>query len=219
MTMIETDDLVKAYGERVALGPLSMRIERGEFVALAGHNGSGKTTLLQLCAGLVEPTSGAIQVCGAAAGSLPARTSVSFLPDNPSLFDDLSVREHLEYLAGLYADRQWEARGRRLLDLLGLADRADEVPGQLSRGMRQKAALALALVRPFELLLLDEPFDGLDPDSRSALSALLTEAHGDGATIVVSTHRVEEITSATRCQVLRDGRVEYDGPVAAAPEP
>jgi len=192
-------------------------IEGGETVALVGHNGAGKTTFLLLATGLLEPSAGRLFVSGHPAGSLPARAAVSFIPDTPALYEDLSLAEHLEYVARLHGVDEWEERGFDLLERLGLGDRADGLPRGFSRGMLQKASIALALVRPFDLLLADEPFDGLDPPSRQALSDLLDEAADGGAAVVVSTHRSEVVERAGRCVALHDGSVVYDGPPDSAP--
>jgi len=201
----------------VAVDHLDLTVDAGETVALVGPNGAGKTTFLLVVAGLLEPSGGEVSVCGHPAGSLDARAAVSFLPDTPALYDDLSLAEHLEYVARLHGEEAWEDRGFELLERLGLSDSADRLPRGFSRGMRQKAAIALAFVRPFQILLADEPFDGLDPPSRKALDELLVDAAERGAAVVVSTHRSEVVERASRCVALLDGRLVYDGRPDAAP--
>jgi ABC-2 type transport system ATP-binding protein len=208
--------LTKAYDDLVALAPLDLTIRRGELVVLVGHNGSGKSTFLGMCAGLLEPTGGSLDVSGHPAGSFDARAATSYLPDNPVLYDDLSVLEHLEYVARLHGVEDWEARGHELAERLGLAHRVDGLPSRFSRGLRQKSAIALALVRPFDLLLVDEPFVGLDPQGRDAMVALLDEAHAGGAAVVVATHQLEFVQRADRCVALRDGDLVFDGPADGA---
>lgn len=208
--------LSKDYDDLVALESLDLSIGHGELVALVGHNGSGKSTFLGLSAGLLEPTDGTLDVSGHPAGSFEARAATSYLPDNPVLYDDLSVLEHLEYVARLHGVEDWEDRGHDLLGRLGLAARADDLPSRFSRGLRQKSAIALALVRPFDLLLVDEPFVGLDPQGRDAMVALLDEAHAGGAAVVVATHQLEFVQRADRCLALRDGGVVFDGPANGA---
>jgi ABC-2 type transport system ATP-binding protein len=209
---LEARNLTRKYGELVALGPLDLEIGAGGLVALVGPNGAGKTTLLRAAAGLLEPSVGRIRIEGARAGSLSARAATSYIPDTPALYDDLSLNEHLEYIARLHGAEDWAQRGVRLLERLGLDEWADNLPAQYSRGMRQKASIALGLVRPFSLLLADEPFDGLDPRSRAALLELLREAAAGGAAVVVSTHRREVGEFADRCIALYDGELTYDGP-------
>jgi ABC-2 type transport system ATP-binding protein len=202
----------KAYSDLVALAPLDLAIAPGEQVALVGHNGSGKSTLLRLASGLLELTDGAIEIAGEPVGSSPARAVVSFLPDEPVLYEDLSVREHLAYVAALHGvDARPEAIDH-LLDRVGLLHRADDLPARFSRGLRQKTSIALGLVRPFKLLLIDEPFVGLDAPGRASLLELLDEAHAEGAAAIVATHDPGYVERVDRCIALRDGVVIHDGP-------
>jgi ABC-type multidrug transport system ATPase subunit len=204
--------LGKDYDETVALDDLSAGIDSGERVIVVGPNGSGKTTLLRITAGLLEPTSGRVEVAGALPGSLPARAATSYVPDTPVLYDDLSVAEHLEYVARLHGNEAWEDSAQELVERLGLEDRVDDLPARFSRGLRQKTSIALGLVRPFSLLLVDEPFVGLDAGGRQALLELLDESAAAGAAVVVATHQLEFVDQASRCLGLRDGRLVYDGP-------
>ena len=208
--------LTKSYEDLVALAPLDLTLRRGELAVLVGHNGSGKTTFLGMTSGLLEPTGGELLVAGHDAGSFEARAATSYLPDQPVLYDDLSVLEHLEYVARLHGVEDWEERGHELLDRLGLAHRADDLPSRFSRGLRQKTAIALALVRPFDLLLVDEPFVGLDPQGRDAMVELLAEAHAGGAAVIVATHQLDFVQRAQRCLALRDGDLVFDGPANGA---
>ena len=203
--------LTKSYEDLVALAPMDLTLRRGEMAVLVGHNGSGKSTFLGLSAGLLEPTAGQLLVTNHDAGSFEARAATSYLPDQPVLYDDLSVLEHLEYVARLHGVEDWEDRGHELLDRLGLAHRADDLPSRFSRGLRQKTAIALALVRPFDLLLVDEPFVGLDPQGRDAMVELLAEAHAGGAAVIVATHQLDFVQRAQRCLALRDGDLVFDG--------
>ena len=141
--------VARLYDDLVALQPMDIDVSPGELVALVGPNGAGKTTLLAMAAGLLEPTSGAIHIEGAPAGSLAARAAVSYIPDTPALYDDLSLDEHLEYVARLHDTDDWQARGPELLERLGLDDRSADLPSQFSRGMRQKTSIALGFIRPF----------------------------------------------------------------------
>jgi ABC-2 type transport system ATP-binding protein len=208
--------LERHYGDLTALAGISLTVRAGEMVALVGPNGAGKSTFLGLAAGLLNPSEGMVEVAGAAAGSLEARAATSFLPDAPSLYDDLSLEEHLEYVARLHGAGDWIPRAEDLLVRLGLADRAGDLPAKFSRGMRQKSSIALAFVREFSLLLADEPFDGLDPTSREAFGGLIDDAVAGGAAVVVSTHRADVLERAHRCIALYDGTVAYDGPPAGA---
>jgi ABC-type multidrug transport system ATPase subunit len=204
--------LSKIYGERPALAQLDLHIPYGQAVALIGHNGSGKTTFLRLAAGLLEPTDGTILVDGHPAGSLGARAAAAYVSDSPTFYEDLSLWEHLEYVARLHGHEDWEQDGADLLDHLGLYERADDLPTSFSRGLRQKASIALAFIRPFDVLLVDEPFVGLDAAGKTALLELLAEAHGDDRTLLVATHELSFLDKVSRCVALRDGELLYDGP-------
>lgn len=213
---IAASELAKDYGDSIALAPLSVRIEDGQRVALIGHNGSGKTTFLRLAAGLLEPSEGTVTVYDHAAGSLDARRSLSYLADNPTFYEDLSVWEHLEYVARMHGQNDWQQRAADLLGELGLYERADDLPNSFSRGLKQKAAIALAFIRPFDVLLVDEPFVGLDSTGKRALVELFDGAAAEGATLVVATHELSFIEHCDRLIALRDGGLVYDGTPAGA---
>ena len=208
---LTTQGLEKSYGDVAALAPLDLRVRPNEAVVLVGHNGSGKTTLLRMLAGLLDESGGTAVVSGHPVGTLAARAATSFLSDTPTFYDDLSVWEHLEYTARLHGRLDWEQRAADLLGHLGLYERADDLPTRFSRGLRQKAAAAIALVRPFDLLLVDEPFVGLDATGKVAFLELIDEARHDGATLIVATHELDFVHRVDRCIALRDGSVVYDG--------
>jgi ABC-type multidrug transport system ATPase subunit len=207
--------LGRTYDGFIALDAFSLELGEGELVALVGPNGAGKTTFLTLAAGLLEPSSGSIAIAGVPAGTIPARRALSYLPDTPVFYEDLSLGEHLGYVAALHGVEDAGARASELIERLGLGAWEDSLPSEFSHGMRQKASIAIALVRPFAVLLADEPFDGLDPPSRDVLFELLAEARAAGAAVVVSTHRPDVIAAASRCVGIRDGRLAYDGPPEA----
>src|SRR5690606_19114278 len=138
---LELAELSKTYGDAPALGPIELTVGVGERVVLLGHNGSGKTTLLRLAAGMLDATTGRVHVVGHEVGSMAARAFTSFLGDQPVFYDDLSLWEHLEYIARLHDTEGWEDQASELLELLGLTERADDLPTTFSRGLRQKAAI------------------------------------------------------------------------------
>jgi ABC-type multidrug transport system ATPase subunit len=203
--------LGRSYDGYIALGSFNLDVAAGELIALIGPNGAGKTTFLNLAAGLLEPTSGQVEIDGHVPGTIEARRALSYLPDSPVFYEDLSVAEHLEYVAALHQAADPAARIDELTRRLGLDGWEDALGSELSKGMKQKASIALALVRPFKVLLADEPLDGLDPPSRETLFAMLAETKAAGAAIVVSTHRPDVIAAADRCVAIRDGRLAYDG--------
>jgi ABC-type multidrug transport system ATPase subunit len=208
---IETIGLAKRYGDAPALWPLDLRIDTGERISLIGHNGSGKTTLIRMLVGMLEPSEGTATIAGHPIGSIEARAAVSYLADQPVFYDDLTVWEHLEYLARLHGTDDWEQQAVDLVDMVGLMDRVDDLPMTFSRGLKQKAAMTMAFVRPFDVMLIDEPFVGLDRLGREALLELLRLAHDDGATLVVATHELSSVKESGRLIALSSGELTYDG--------
>jgi ABC-type multidrug transport system ATPase subunit len=213
---IRTRGLTKRYGDHDAVAPIDLTIPTGQRVSLIGHNGSGKTTLIKMLTGLLDPSGGTATVAGHPPGRPDARAALSYLSDQPVFYDDLTVREHLEYVARLHHTEEWETHADWLIETVGLSARADDLPATFSRGLKQKAAIAIAFVRPFELMLIDEPFVGLDRAGRSALLDLVAWAHGDGATLVIATHELASVTSSDRLIALSDGQVIFDGDPADA---
>ena len=207
----------RTFGELAAVDGLDLDLPPGECVALIGHNGSGKSTALRVMGGRLEPTAGTVTVNGADVhdrrrGHI-ARARLAFVPDAPVLYEDLTVREHLELVGVAYgASDGLDERIDLLLERLGLSRRSHSLPRHLSRGMRQKTQIACALIRPFDVLLLDEPVVGLDPPSQATLRSLLLQAKRDGAGVVFSTHQLAfAIGLADRLLVLDDGRVVDQG--------
>ena len=211
MTELATRQLMKTYGDRPALEPLTLDIASGAKVALVGHNGSGKTTLMKMAAGLLDPTEGSVLIGRHAAGSQEARRLLSWLSDSPTFYDDLSLWEHLEFVARLHGVTDWQARAEELLEQIGLSARRDDIPTTFSRGLRQKAAISLAFIRPFQLMLVDEPFVGLDEPGKQALLTMLDAASQRGATMVIATHELAFVKQVGRLLALRDGELVYDG--------
>lgn len=219
---LSVEGLARRYGSFEALRGLDLRVGGGECVALIGHNGSGKTTAVRMIGGLLEPSAGRVRVAGADIHdeheSVAARAALSLVPDTPMLYGDLTVGEHLELVVvahGVPASFLDE-RIDRLLDRLELVPRRDAFPGQLSRGMRQKLSLACALIRPFAVLVLDEPVVGLDPASQRALQAILLEAKAAGQAVLLTTHQLAFARGiADRAVLLADGEVIETGPYEA----
>lgn len=205
------EGLTKTYDDLVALHPLDLEVGVGESVALIGHNGSGKSTLLRMAAGLLDSSGGELEIAGFEVGDVDARATTSFLPDDPVLYDDLSLREHAEYISRLHGGEGWDEYAESLCVRLGLGDRIDDLPSRFSRGLRQKTSIVLALVRPFSLLLVDEPFVGLDQPGKAVLLELLDEVHADGAASLVATHDPAYVDRVDRSIALRDGAVVFDG--------
>jgi ABC-type multidrug transport system ATPase subunit len=215
--LLRFTDTTKYHGEVLAVGPVTFDVPAGQLLALIGHNGSGKSTLLATAAGVLEPTDGRISVNGTPAGGPVARASISFIRDHPVLYEDLTVREHLEYLTRLHGSTP-EAHGAdRILEHLGLSGRVDDLPSTFSRGLRQKAAIAVALCRPFSVLLVDEPFSGLDQSGRLAFIDLIREIREQKASVIVATHDRAALDLFDRAVMLDAGEVVYDGDPSGVP--
>jgi ABC-2 type transport system ATP-binding protein len=214
---LRTEGLGHAYGRLEALRDLDLTVPRGECVALIGANGSGKSTAVRTMAGLLQPTAGTVRVCGLDPHAEPeaeaARGRLALVPDNPLLYPDLTVAEHLDLVALAHGVSDPGPRIDDLLDRLELEHRRDFRPGELSRGMRQKTQIACALVRPAEVLLLDEPVVGLDPPSQQLMGEILAGALAAGGAVVLTTHQLafaEEL--ADRAVLLAEGEVADAGP-------
>lgn len=204
--------LSKYYGDVAALEELDLEVPAGQSVVLVGHNGSGKSTLLSMIAGVLEPSDGDVLIHGQANDTLLARAEMSWLPDSPVLYDDLSLWEHLEYISRMHGGSGDDPFLIELLERLGVDDRKDHLPSQFSRGLRQKSAIAVALCRPFSILLVDEPFVGLDTSGRLALLELIDEARDNDATVLVATHDPDVIDRFERGLMLENGELIHDGP-------
>jgi ABC-2 type transport system ATP-binding protein len=215
---LETRGLARSYGRLEALAGLNLSVEAGECVALIGANGSGKSTAVRTIAGLLEPSGGTVRVCGCDPHREPeaqrARAELALVPDAPVLYDDLNVRQHLELVTLTHgvADDDAGERIDALIERLGLTARADFLPRELSRGMRQKTQLACALVRPASVLVLDEPVVGLDPPSQALLHELLIESKQGGKAVLLTTHQMAFADGlADRAVMLDEGMVADGG--------
>ncbi len=211
---LEVEGFSKRYGERVAVDALSFAVRGGEIVGLVGPNGAGKTTTMRAIAGIHPPTTGALRVAGfdVARQATEAKRRLALIPDEPHLFQTLTVWEHLEFTARVYGVRGWEATARALLDELEMTDRRDSMADELSRGMRQKVAVACALVHDPTVLLLDEPLTGLDPRGIRTLYATLRRRAEAGAAVVLSSHLLGQIEGlCTSFLILRQGRLLFHG--------
>jgi len=208
---IEATDLTRSYGDSMVLEPLSLHIPVGQRVALVGHNGSGKTTLIRMITGTLDPTGGTVTLGGHAVGSIEARAAMSYLADQPVFYDDLSLIEHIEYVARLHGREQWLDHANELAERFGIAHRRDDLPVTFSRGLKQKAAICLAFIRPFEVLIVDEPFVGLDTPGRTELLALFDEAQRNGKSLLVATHELHTVAASDRLLALANGELIHDG--------
>jgi len=212
--MIQVEGLTKLYGEFVAVDELSFDVQPGEVMGLVGPNGAGKTTSLRCMGGIIPPTRGVIRVCGhdLATDSIPAKRQLAFFTDEPRLFDYLTVWQHLNFVARIYNVENYEAIGRPLLEEFEIADKADKLPAELSRGMKQKLGIACGLLHSPKVMYFDEPLTGLDPYGIRRMKDSILKRARDGAAIIISSHLlhlVEEICS--HILILKNGKKVIDG--------
>ena len=202
-----------------AVDHLNLTVRAGELYALLGPNGAGKTTTLRMVAGLLKPTSGSIKVFGVDALAEPAaaKQMIAWAPDEPMLYDKLTPMEYLEFVAGLWgvAPKEGRARAESLLKFLGLWDQRDQRCEAFSRGMKQKAALAGALVHEPKMLILDEPLTGLDASAARQVKDLLQARVRQGGTVILTTHILEVAERiADRIGIIQHGKLLAEGTLA-----
>ena len=198
--MIEVSGLTKRYGTFTAVRDLSFTVQPGEVLGLVGPNGAGKTSTLRSLAGIIPANAGRVHIGGVdlAADPVGAKRQLAFFPDEPRLFDYLTVRQHLNFVARIYGVADHATLAHPLLEELEIADKADQLPGELSRGMKQKLAIACGLLHGPRVMFFDEPLTGLDPlGIRRMKDSILSRARG-GAAVVLSSHLLhllEEVCS------------------------
>ena len=208
LPMIDVEGLTKVYGEFTAVRDLSFSVKPGELLGLVGPNGAGKTTSLRCLAGIIPATRGSIRIAGhdLARAPVAAKREMAYFSDEPRLFDHLTVRQHLEFTARLYQVAEAPNRIPALLTELELKDRSHHLPSELSRGMKQKVALACGLLHAPRVILFDEPLTGLDPLAIRRMKDTIRRLGREGAAIVISSHLLpllEEI--CTHVLILKQG--------------
>ena len=214
---IEVANLVKQYGDFVAVRGISFSVAPGEVLGLVGPNGAGKTSTLHSLVGIIRPTSGEVRIDGhdIVDDAVAAKRELAFVPDEPQLFEYMTVDDHLRFVARLYGVADAAARIDPLLHELELADKRTALPAELSRGMRQKLAIACAFLHQPKALLLDEPLTGLDPLGIRRMKAAILRRAQAGTAVILSSHLlhlVEEL--CTRLLIIQNGQAMVIGTIA-----
>lgn len=215
--MIEVLDLMKEYEGTPAVQGLSFTVQPGEVLGLVGPNGAGKTTTMRCITGILQPTDGGVRVAGAdiVRDPVEAKRHLAFIPDDPQLFDYLTIREHLLFFGRVFNVADVVEQSARLLEELELTGKEDMLPGQLSRGMKQKVAIACGLIHRPKAVLFDEPLTGLDPVAIRRIKQTIKQLAADGSAVIISSHLlglVEEI--ATSLLLLQNGKKVLHGTIA-----
>jgi ABC-2 type transport system ATP-binding protein len=213
---LQLQALTKRFGQKNAVHHLSLEVMRGELFAFLGANGAGKTTTLRMIAGLLEPDAGDALVLGHSIGGAPqaAKAELAYLPDDPLLYGKLRPMEHLEFVAGLWnvPAAQAQAKAQHWLEQLGLWSNRGELIEGFSKGMKQKLALAAALIHEPQLMILDEPLTGLDASAARQVKDLLQDYVRQGNTVILTTHILEVAERlATRIGIISAGQLRALG--------
>jgi ABC-2 type transport system ATP-binding protein len=214
---IVVEDYHKNYGETVAVAGLSFTVAAGEILGLVGPNGAGKTTTMRALAGILTPTRGRLLIAGhdLATDPVAAKAALAYVPDDPKLFDQLTVWEHFRFIAGAYRLHDWSARAEALLERFELTEKRSALAGELSRGMRQKVAICCGYLHRPQAVLLDEPLTGLDPRGIRTMKDSIREHAAAGAAFMVSSHLLSLVEDlCTTVLVLLRGRQVLHGTLA-----
>ncbi|MEM7455325.1 MAG: ABC transporter ATP-binding protein [Planctomycetota bacterium] len=211
---ISIRDFCKSYGEDIAADHISFEIPAGRILGLIGPNGAGKTTTMRALTGIIPSSGGTLNVCGYSIDENPleVKQRTAYVPDDPRLFNDLTVREHFAFTAGIYNVDQWHERMLELAARFDLTEKLDARAADLSRGMRQKLAICCAYLYEPRALLLDEPMTGLDPRGIRMLKNSIVEQAERGAAVIISSHllaMVEDICN--HVLILEKGRTRFHG--------
>jgi len=211
--MIEVKSLVKSFGPTTALRGVNLSVSDGQFVTLVGPNGAGKTTLLRILATLSRPTLGHVKIAGheLPKGAAEARRSIGLVSHQTLLYGDLSAEENLRFYGRMYDVAGLDARITEVLEMVGLARRRRDPVRTFSRGMQQRLAIARAVLHRPSLMLLDEPYTGLDQEAAARLEAVMSSVGTEGRTVVMTTHDLERgLAVADRVVILAKGRVVFE---------
>ncbi|GMV91472.1 MAG: ABC transporter [Candidatus Hydrogenedentota bacterium] len=219
LPVIQVTEFQKIYRETLAVEALTFSVEPGQILGLVGPNGAGKTTTLRSIAGIIPPTSGNLLVAGHDIVNDPiaAKSKLAYVPDDPKLFDTLTVWEHLEFMAAAYRVDGWRETGNALLQRFELESKRNTLASELSRGMRQKVAICCAYLHDPRVILFDEPHTGLDPRGIRTMRESVEERVANGAAVVISSHLLEIVEDmCTHLLILHRGKRMFFGTLADA---
>jgi len=217
--MIQVVDYHKLYRKTVAVAGISFEVQPGQILGLLGPNGAGKTTTMRAIAGIIPPTSGRLIVAGRDVVGDPvgAKRELAYVPDDPKLFEALTVWEHLLFMADAYRVANWQPIGEQLLEQFELTEKRDTATQELSRGMRQKVAIACAYLHDPKAILFDEPLTGLDPRGIRTMKQSVRDRAAAGAAVVVSSHLLALVEDlCTHLLILHRGKQLFWGTVDQA---
>ena len=217
--MIRVEHFSKTYAGTVAVRDLSFTVAAGDILGIVGPNGAGKTTTMRVLAGILPPSEGQLTVDGhnIVTDPINAKRALGYIPDDPRLFDTLTVWEHLEFIAAAYGVDDFGTRATALLSALEIIDKRDELAHSLSRGMRQKVAIACAYLHDPKVLLFDEPFTGLDPKGINSIRQSMRERAACGAAVIINSHLLSMVEDlCTHLLVLHKGKCRLFGSMSEA---
>lgn len=205
--MLQVTDLTKIYKDLVANDHLHFTVNPGEIAVLLGPNGAGKSTAIKCIAGLLR-FHGNVSICGHPNKSVEAKRAFGYIPEMPALFEALTVREHLEFVARAYKVENWEQKADMLMERMELTDKQKKLGGELSKGMQQKVSICCALLPSPKVVLLDEPLIGLDPHAIKELKQMILELRQSGCSILVSTHMLDSVEDLwDKALIMVKGRI------------
>jgi ABC-2 type transport system ATP-binding protein len=213
---IIVENITKLYGDQKALDNVSFEVKTGEITGFLGPNGAGKSTMMKIITCYIPPSSGSAKVCGydVEEESLEVRKHVGYLPENNPLYLDMYVKEYLEFIAGLHHVKKAKERVKEMIHLTGLEIEKNKKIGQLSKGYRQRVGLSQALIHDPEVLILDEPTTGLDPNQLTEIRSLIKKI-GKEKTVILSTHIMQEVEAiCNRVIIINKGKIVADSPAS-----
>lgn len=205
--MLEVNNVSKKYGKLLANDSISLRVEGGEVSILLGPNGAGKSTLIKCISGLLK-FSGSISICGYGNKSIQAKRYLGYIPEVPSLYDMLTVWEHMEFIARAYSLENWKNRAEELMERFELTDKKKKLGKELSKGMQQKLSICCGFLPEPKVILFDEPLVGLDPSAIKELKNMIVEQRQAGNAILISTHMLDSVTEFwNSTNIMMNGRI------------